>query len=317
MLDRMSLLLRFQAIAEAGSVRKAAERLNITQPALTRSLRQLEQGYGMELLERHARGVRPTLFGNRLLSTISRVTREWELAELEMTTPGSAVDGVLRVAAGPLWSAVVLPVVTTRLQKLFPNLSMEIGFVSGDHAVSAMIEGRLDVTFGSPPYLSRGKSLLASHQFTSIRDRVIARADHPIQTCGSQDYARLHDYPWVAFCGDTIYETETLHVVIERTGTAPDIRVRSASLLSIIRLLQEGDYLCMLPDAFAAGIGGMPIQPVPIDMGYRAFRTGAHYRKSIANFEPLRTMIDLCTDYFDNTNKNAAEEAPHDHPDAS
>lgn len=305
----MSLLLRFQAIAEAGSVRRAAETLNITQPALSRSLRQLEQRYGTELLERHARGVRPTLFGNKLLSTISRVTREWELAELELTTPGSAVDGVLRIAAGPLWSAVVLPVVTTRLQQLFPNLSLEIGFVSGDHAVNAVIEGRLDLIVGSPPNLNRGKSVITSHQFTSVRDRVIARADHPIQSCGPQDHSRLHDFPWVTYCGDSIYETETQHAVIERTGMAPNIRVRSTSLLSVIRLLQEGEYLSILPDAFAAGVNGTPLSPVPIDIGYRAFRTGVHYRKSIANFEPLRAMIDLCADYFETTGKAGAPAA--------
>jgi DNA-binding transcriptional LysR family regulator len=299
MLDHMNLLSRFHAIAEAGSVRRAADRLHITQPALSRSLRQLELHYGQPLLERHARGVRATAFGSKLLATISRVSREWELAELELKAEGSAIDGVLRISSGPLWSGVVLPVVATRLQRLFPNLSLEIGFITGDAAMSALIDGRLDLMLGGLPKLDRGMGNIASHQFTSVRDRVVARADHPIQACHPLDYGAVHDYPWITYAVDSIYEAETLHAIVERTGMAPNIRVRSTSLLSVIRLLQEGDYLCMLPDAFAAGVSGPPLRPVPVELGRRVTNSGVLYRKSIANFEPLRVLIELCTAYFE------------------
>uniref|UniRef100_UPI003101AF82 helix-turn-helix domain-containing protein n=1 Tax=Neorhizobium sp. EC2-8 TaxID=3129230 RepID=UPI003101AF82 len=56
MLDQITHLFRLQAIVEEGSLRRAAERLNLTQPALSRSLAQLEAHFGRPLLERHARG---------------------------------------------------------------------------------------------------------------------------------------------------------------------------------------------------------------------------------------------------------------------
>lgn len=299
MLDQMQLVSRFQAIAEAGSVRKAAEKLNITQPALSRSLGQLERHYGQALVERHARGVRPTAFGQKLLGTISRVLREWELAEQGLTSPGSDMLGVLRLSAGPLWTSSVLPPVITRLQTLFPYLTLEIGFVAGDGLMTALLEGRLDVAFGGLPINERANTQIASHQFTSVRDRVVARQGHPIHDCAPDDYDALHHYPWITFATDPVYEDETQHAVVERTGLAPNIRVRSTSLLAVIRLLQEGDYLCMLPDAFVMGVPGGNITPTPIELGRRITRSGIFYRTSIANHEPLRVLIDMCSRYFE------------------
>lgn len=296
MLDRMSLLFRFQAIAEAGSVRRAAEALHITQPALSRSLSQLEQFYRRPLFERHARGVRPTGFGTRLLSTISRLSRDWELAELELASGDRSYEGVLRISAGPLWSAVVLPVVIGQLGQSYPNLVIEIGY---QPASVALIEGRIDVSFGGLHSLERGASQLIAQPFTIVRDRIIAGADHPIHRRRPDDYDVVHDYPWIVYAADPIYEAESLHAVIERTGAAPQIRIRSTSLFTVMRLLQEGDYLCILPDAAVTGIPGQPIKPTPIDLGRRGGPSGALYRSGMAEHPPLQELLRLCALFFE------------------
>ncbi|WDR05181.1 LysR family transcriptional regulator [Devosia rhodophyticola] len=299
MLDRMNLLFRFQAIAEAGSVRRAAERLNITQPALSRSLGQLEKHYGQPLLERHARGVRPTGFGQRLLSTISRLARDWELAEIELASGGRLADGLLRINAGPLWSAVVLPRVLTQLHEIFPNLVVEIGNRSGAVVNSDLMEGRIDVSFGGMHAGDMLSSQLEVREFTHVHDRVMARSGHPIHQCGPVDYTALHDYPWIIYAIDPVYEAETLHALVERTGTPPQVRVRSGSLLAALRLLQEGNYLCMLPNAAVTGMQGEAIIPTPLDMGRRSGPSGAIFRRAIANYAPMQELLRLCAAHFD------------------
>lgn len=298
MFDRMSLLFRFRAIAEAGSVRKAAETLNITQPALSRSLGQLEQAYGQPLFERHARGVRPTSFGERLLGTITRLARDWELAEQELTSGGHLAEGILRINAGPLWSTIVLPSIISGIHDTYPNLAIDIGYLTGDAMIAALHEGRIDVFFGGLHGQERSSNQLTSRVFTTVRDRIIARADHPIHTRAPADYAALHDYPWIIFTGDPIYEAETLHTVIERTGLPPQVRVRSTSLLATLRLLEEGDYLCMLPDAAVTGMAGHPLRPAPIDMGRRTSPSGAVYRTAIAGYPPVDELLRQCALFF-------------------
>jgi DNA-binding transcriptional LysR family regulator len=297
MLDRMSLLFRFQTISDAGSVRKASEILNVTQPALSRSLSQLEKHYGQPLLERHARGVRPTAFGQRLLATVSRLARDWDLAEAELASGNPGAEGRLSIHAGPLWSSVVLPTVIPRLHETFPNLTIEMTPSMGT-SLPALLEGRIDVSFGGLYAPERNYPQLEARAFSTIRDRVTARADHPIQACDPGDYAMIHKFPWIIYAADPIYEAETIHAVMERTGAMPQVRVRSSSLLAIFRLLQDGDYLCILPDAAVYGIPGRPILPIPIEMGRRNSETGALLRRTTAQYPPMHALLELCAAYF-------------------
>lgn len=297
MLDRMSLLFRFQTIAESGSLRKAAEALNVAQPALSRSLAQLEKHYGQTLLDRHARGVRPTAFGERLLRTIARLSRDWELAEFELAGNNPEAETHLRIHAGPLWSSVILPAVVPRLHSAFPNLIIEMMPSTGNSHL-ALLEGKLDVTFGGLYAPDRDHPQLVAHAFSTIRDRVTARADHPIQACRPDDIDAVHRYPWIIYAADPIYEAETVHAVMERTGAMPQIRVRSSSLLAIFRLLQDGDYLCILPDAAARSIPGRPLKTVPMELGRRNSETGALYRRSLEQHPPLLALLDECAGYI-------------------
>ncbi|MGV8855887.1 MAG: LysR family transcriptional regulator [Devosia sp.] len=297
MLDRMSLLFRFQTIAEAGSVRRAAEVLNVTQPALSRSLSQLEKAYGQPLLERHARGVRPTAFGHNLLATVSRLARDWEIAEAELAGNNPGAEGRLRIHAGPLWSSVVLPSIIPKLHAIYANLTVEM-MPSTGAALQALLDGRVDVSFGGLYAPERNYPQLRARAFSTIRDRVTARADHPIQQCDPSDYAAVHRYPWIIYSADPVYEAETIHAVMERTGALPQVRVRSGSLLAIFRLLQDGDYLCILPDAAVEGIPGRPLRPVPIELGRRNSDTGALYRLTLEHYPPMQTLLELCSAYF-------------------
>lgn len=294
----MNLLFRFHAIAEAGSVRKAAEVLNITQPALSRSLNQLEIFYGQPLFERHARGVRLTGFGKRLLSTISRLARDWELAETELASGGYTDEGILRINMGPLWTSVALPPIVSQLHRLYPNLVIEMNYLAGDPMVAALLEGRIDVSFGGLHSLAHGSGQLMSEEFTTVHDRIVARAGHPIHRRAADDYLAVHDYPWIIYTADPVYEAQTLHAVVERTGTPPQVRIRTTSLLATLRLLQEGDYLCMLPDG-SVGVAGHPIKPTPLDLGRRMSPSGALYRKAIADYPPLQELLRLCRVFFE------------------
>ncbi|HTV71429.1 MAG TPA: LysR family transcriptional regulator [Rhizobiaceae bacterium] len=303
MLDRMDLLLRFKAIAEAGSMRRAAEALHITQPALSRSVRQLEHVYKQPLFERHARGLVPTEFGLKLLSTISRLSRDWELAEIELREGSVDVGSVLRVNAGPIWASLVLPVVMARLHQLFPNLvielTTELSSQTGSLVRTALIEGRLDVSLSGLHGNTDLRKDFIAQPFTPVRDRIIANLNHPIHRHRPDDYGVVHDFPWITYSADPVYEAGTQHSIIERTGSPPRIVARFSSLLAILRLLQEGNYLCMLPDLVVSGMFGAALKVAPTDLGHRSGVSGAVYRKSLADYAPLKQMLSLCEAYFE------------------
>ncbi|MCO6188535.1 LysR family transcriptional regulator [Rhizobium sp. L1K21] len=302
MLDQMTHLMRLRTVVEEGSMRRAAARLHITQPALTRSIAQLEKYFGDSLLTRHSRGVQATDFGARVISEVSRLTRQWELAEKNLTRPVQQTTGTLHLRAGPLWRAVVLPDIITALQKSFPGLSIEVGSGVIKSTVEDIVEGRVDAVFGGIELPSSHDKRLITRQFTTVYDRVVAREDHPIFDGAANNKPinadRLLEYPWIVYSTDPVYELQTVHGAIERLGRAPDIRIRSESFVSVIGLLQKGDYLCILPEAAVKGANLPKIVSLPVEFAGRMIRSGIIFREEMADWPPLAELSRLCEQHF-------------------
>lgn len=302
MLDRLTLLFRFQTIAETGSLRQAARHLGVTQPALSRSLSQLEKYFGQSLLERQARGVVPTGFGQDVLSVASRLSRDWELAENQLLERGGGTKGVIRIVAGPLWRAVVLPEILATLLSTFPGLSMEVHNNLVGRTVTDIAEGRIDVGFGGL-YVPDSAALgIETRAFTRVRDCVVAREDHPIFDMANRNgrvpVEALLRFPWLVYTADPAYLDETIHAVTERTGQTPQVRLYSESLISALKILQCSDCLCMLPDAAVVETSNPAIVPVPVNLGRRTSDSGAFYRASMRDWPPLAALLDLCAAHF-------------------
>ena len=302
MLDHITYLFRLRTVIEEGSLRRAAEKLNITQPALSRSIQELERRFGQQLLERHSRGVLPTATGKRLLSLTRRLARHWELAEAELLAGGGAMRGRLRLRSGPLYSAVVLPKLIGHLQTAFPDLVIEIQNAHDDTAIPDLIEGRCDVVFGGVQVADDVDSRLIVRQFTVVRDRVVARENHPLftrlQPDGMADPEMLLEYPWLIYTAAPVYENATMHAALERTGRSPDVRITCDSLISAIGLLQNSDCLSILPDA-ALSETDPRIVAVPVTLSRRTVRSGAIYRDEMQEWPPLVKLLELCSDRFD------------------
>ena len=96
MLDQMSHLFHLRVVVESGSMRRAAENLNVTQPALSRSIAQLEKQFGRLLLVRHARGVEPTEYGRRVVRSIMRLERAPDIRALRIPDFGADLASATR-----------------------------------------------------------------------------------------------------------------------------------------------------------------------------------------------------------------------------
>jgi len=142
MIDRIRALL---TVIEEGSVNKAAVRLRITQPALSRQMQALESEIGGKLLERETSGVKPTGLGHALVKSMRPVVAEYEaaMAELRRQARGERLE--LRV--GYLISAAqsVLTPALARLRKSHPEVKLKLHDLSPREQIDGMRAGELDV----------------------------------------------------------------------------------------------------------------------------------------------------------------------------
>lgn len=302
MIDLMTHLFRLQTIVEEGSLRRAALKLNITQPALSRSLAQIEERLGQPLLERHARGVVPNAFGAKVLSSVMRLSRQWELAEEELRSGAPLIGGRLCIEAGPLWRLIVLPRLIAPLQRAYPELTIEVHNLRPGARIDRLIEGGVDAIFGGLQFASDLPPRLVTRPFTQFHDRVVARDGHPVfaqlDATGHLAPERLLDHPWLVYTGDPIYQIEIEHAAAERLGRAPDISVKCESLTAALGILQHSDCISILPDVAITSVMSPQIMTVPVLLGRRKAPTGVIYREEFGDWPPFALLLDLCAAHF-------------------
>ena len=111
------LIRQFIAAVEHGNITSASLALNISQPALTKSIRKLENSLGVKLLERHSRGVVPTSYGEILLRRGKLVEIEFEYASTEIEALRGGNQGAIRIGASPVFATLFIPKVSAQIIK--------------------------------------------------------------------------------------------------------------------------------------------------------------------------------------------------------
>ena len=145
------LLAWFERTVAEGGVTRAAATLNITQPTLSKGLRQLEDQVGGALLIRHASGVEPTEMGQRLVRHAKMVAAQLSDALDEVRDLKDGRAGRVRIGAGPSWVRRFLPTVIARLVDERPDLRIELIGGFDEALLSLLSEGKLDFVVAERP----------------------------------------------------------------------------------------------------------------------------------------------------------------------
>ena len=139
------LLYYFSEVAEAGTLTAAALEIGITQPAVTRSLKQLEDILGVTLFDRFPTGVVLTVEGQILARRVKLMNLEFKHALAELADQNGGVSGRLRIGAGPVWLLSILPPVINEFHKKFSQVRVSITGPGFDAGIQQLLDGDLDM----------------------------------------------------------------------------------------------------------------------------------------------------------------------------
>ncbi|MDR5762911.1 LysR substrate-binding domain-containing protein [Caballeronia sp. LZ035] len=138
-MDRMAAMETYVSVVEAGSFSAAAKRLKLGQPAVSKSITQLEERLGVRLLLRSTRGLTPTDAGQRFYEHARRAIEEVDLAEHVARDASTGLSGVLRISAAVTFARLhILPALKTFLDR-HPNLQIDI--VLDDRTIDLLEKG--------------------------------------------------------------------------------------------------------------------------------------------------------------------------------
>jgi len=148
-------LRAFGQVVAAGSVSLAAERLNLTQPAVSLRVRQLERQLGVRLLERVGRRVAPTAAGRALLPHVRRIEAAVAEAMERMADHAGTAVGRVRLGTGATACIYLLPPLLRDLRGRFPRLDIEVRTGNTPEMLKSLEANMIDIAFATLPASGR------------------------------------------------------------------------------------------------------------------------------------------------------------------
>src|SRR5579862_6632121 len=206
----LSQLKRFVATVEGGSLGKAAEGLNISQPGLSKSIHQLESDFGAALLHRGPKGVTPTAFGEAVYLRAKRILAEWRHLENDRVALFNGLTGhvTIGVARGTGFLGRVLPAASAKLSNT--RYAVHLTVVSGvaEELARALQLGDVDfaVAVLDTP---EGNPGLVEEVLFHDRCGLFVDSNHPLAGSGAVQIEDLARYCWL-FSSDAASLREAL-----------------------------------------------------------------------------------------------------------
>ncbi|MFJ3044385.1 LysR substrate-binding domain-containing protein [Herbaspirillum chlorophenolicum] len=240
---KLTTLRDFIAVAERSGVRAAARHLGVPQPAVTRSIHELERELGVVLFERHGRGVRLTEMGQVFLRRATAVGNELRRAKDEIDQLKGQTHGKVSLCMSTAPHLGLFPEVLRNYRKRFPDVRLEIVDAVYPLIEPSLLDGSVDFYIGPVP-LEVPSELQVEKLFDNTRV-ILGRSGHPLSSAKS--LRELVDAEWIT-TSITHKAEEELGPLFEKHGLpAPRLVMRAQSALTFLTALSNSDLLMMLP----------------------------------------------------------------------
>jgi DNA-binding transcriptional LysR family regulator len=257
----------FIGVAEEENVSRAALKLHVSQPALSRQIRDLEDELGFLLLERSAKSVRLTEAGRAFLIEARAVLQRAEDAVKAARAIATGGSGELHVGYAPSLTARILPPALRAFQAQLPSVRVKLHDFSTEEMLAGLREGKLQIAFvvRLTPAMLRGLhfqelardpmclAVAPKHPLAGRRTVTLAEvAREPLITYSRKDYPDAHEH---------------LAGMFAAIKAKPRIAEEHDSVSSLIAAVESGAGVALAPQSLTCTAGPrlklIPISPAP------------------------------------------------------
>jgi LysR family transcriptional regulator of abg operon len=232
-------------VVEHGSIRATAREMHLTQAALTKSLRTLEEDVGVSLLVRKSRGVVLTEAGQRLYARAKLVTRQITLAHEDLKQSQGEDTGTLRVGITPYLMLTVLGEAFMWFRKRYPKVQLRLveGLVA--RVLPSLRDGTLDFA------IVADSGEVTHTEFDATRllkeaQKIVVRQDHTI-VGQPASAAKLAALEWVLpgpFANDL---DDGLNTMFKLAGVQPPSQITRCDAMAAMALVRQSDAVSVMP----------------------------------------------------------------------
>jgi DNA-binding transcriptional LysR family regulator len=256
------------AVVQAGSMSRAADRLAVSHPVVSKTIANLEHVLGVRLLDRTAQGTEPTAYGRALLACGTIVFDEMRRGVQEIAFLSDPTVGDLRIGTAAPYVDGLIPAVIARLAERFPKIRFHVTDMDAVTLCGRLRERKLDIVVGRVLSAIFGDDLTAERLFDD-RLQVVAGIDSPWSRRRKLSLADLIGEPWLMPETDNIAMSLIAEAFASAGLASPAPQVVSNSITLRVRLIETGRFVGIMPESalrFGARRTRIKILPIRLQM---------------------------------------------------
>lgn len=283
-------------VVQWGSMAKAAHRLAVSQPAVSKAVADLEQTLGVRLLDRGPQGVEPTLYGAALLRRASAVFDELRQGVREIEFMADPTAGQVRIGCNESLSAALLPAVIGRLSNQSPGVTVHVIQMSRSITleIRELRERNVDLIIGRGVFPVPEDDLNSEILFEEPLI-VVAGAQSRWARRRKVDLAELVGEKWILYPWNEAPGVLVEQAFRSRGLEVPRVTVATLSFYLREMLLMKGDYLTVVPACMLRVFNtkNLAVRPLPIDLGVQT-RPVAIFTLKNRTLSPVAELFMQC-----------------------
>ncbi len=254
--------MAFVRVVEYGSFTKAAQMLNYSQSGISRMISDLEQEWGVTLLERGRAGARLTSDGLKLLPFAKNMCEAYRELQAQVEELNGLQSGLIRIGTFSSIATHWLPNIIKEFQKDYPNMDYEL--LLGDYVEieNWILEGRVDCGFLRLPARPELETVFLEQD----KLLVVLPEGHPMAGCEAFPVKALCDYPFMLLEKGAKSDVSEM---FERYGIAPSVHFTTWDDYAILSMVESGLGISLLPQLILRRI---PYRVVAKELDVPAYR---------------------------------------------
>ena len=236
---KLHQLKAFETIAHTGSIRSASRALGVSQPSLTKNIKELEASLGISLMVRNSNGIVLTLLGEEFLQHTQLILRELDLAQETIKQHLDTLSGHVSVGLGGSLACSLLPSVIAKFRQKFPSVKLNITEGQVEPHLLSLRQGEFDFCINTAkPELNNND--LAFEPLLNMEYQIFARKGHRLEH--ATQLTELKDCDWILPVMRTGFHKQALDILIQHKLN-PNIAITCNSYFTTAEMLKKTDCL--------------------------------------------------------------------------
>jgi DNA-binding transcriptional LysR family regulator len=266
-------LLLLVAMEEEGNIHGAAQVLNMTQPAASKLLKDLEDMLEVRLFERLPRGVRPTWYGETMIRHARMALASLSQAHMEIDALKAGRFGSVSIGTITAPAITLLPEAVSRVKSAHPSLRVGLQVETSDVLIDRLAQGKLDMVIGRL-FARHDKSDLRYEALVEEPIAAVVRPGHPLMERTRLKLADLATAGWIVPSAGSVLRHRFELMFQEESLPAPNDLIETTALLFMTKMLEQSDLIGVVASDVALyyqGHGLVDILPVELPCKMDAF----------------------------------------------